>query len=304
MRIYEDVTQLVGNTPMMRVSKLEKEEGAKAALYAKLEYFNPSGSIKDRAALNMILEAEKSGILKKGGTIIEPTSGNTGIGLASLGRRLGYKVVIVMPGNMSDERKKIIKAYGAELVLSPAENGMKGAIDMAHEIKAKTDDAVILDQFTNENNSFAHAQTARELFEDMDGNIDIAVACVGTGGTVTGIGETLKSMKSDIKIVAVEPDSSAVLSGQLPGTHKIQGIGAGFVPKILNTKIYDEVIKVSDACAFELLNKVAKIEGILLGISSGAAIAGAVELAKREENQGKNIIVICPDTGERYLSVL
>lgn len=304
MRVYEDITKLVGNTPIMKLSNFEKEEDARAALYAKLEYFNPTGSIKDRPTLNMILEAEKVGMLKQGGTIIEPTSGNTGIGIAAIGRRLGYKVVIVMPENMSEERKKIIKAYGAELVLSPVDKGMKGAIAMAEELKQQTEGAVILGQFTNVNNSLAHKKTAQEIFDDMDGQVDIVVIGVGTGGTVTGIGETLKAMKSDVKIVAIEPEASAVLSGEGPGKHKIQGIGAGFVPEILNTDIYDEIVKICDDEAFDTLHKLAAFEGILLGISSGAAVAGALKLAKKEENIGKNIVAICPDTGLRYLSMI
>ncbi|MBF0980863.1 MAG: cysteine synthase A [Clostridiales bacterium] len=303
MRIYDDVTKLVGNTPIVKLTKLEEQENLKAAIYAKLEYFNPTGSIKDRPALNMIVEAEKAGLLQKGGTIIEPTSGNTGIGIAAIGRRLGYEVVIVMPENMSEERKKIIKAYGAKLVLSPADQGMKGAIAVAEETARKTG-GIILGQFTNPNNSLAHIKTAHEILDDMDGDVDIVVAGVGTGGTVTGLGETLKSVKPEIKVFAVEPTTSCVLSGGNAGKHGIQGIGAGFIPDILNKSAYDEVITVSTEDAYDLLYKIAGSEGLLLGISSGAAVAAAVELAGKAENEGKNIVVICPDTGLRYLSLL
>lgn len=303
MRIYDDVTKLVGNTPIVKLEKLGEQENLKAAIYAKLEYFNPTGSIKDRPALNMIVEAEKAGLLKKGGTIIEPTSGNTGIGIAAIGRRLGYEVVIVMPENMSEERKKIIKAYGAKLVLSPADQGMKGAIAVAEET-AKQTGGIILGQFTNPNNSLAHIKTAHEILDDMDGDVDIVVAGVGTGGTVTGLGETLKSVKPEIKVFAVEPTTSCVLSGGNAGKHGIQGIGAGFIPDILNKSAYDEVITVSTEDAYDLLYKIAGSEGLLLGISSGAAVAAAVELAGKAENEGKNIVVICPDTGLRYLSLL
>ena len=303
MRIYDDVTKLVGNTPIVKLTKLEEQENLKAAIYAKLEYFNPTGSIKDRPALNMIVEAEKAGLLQKGGTIIEPTSGNTGIGIAAIGRRLGYEVVIVMPENMSEERKKIIKAYGAKLVLSPADQGMKGAIAVAEETARKTG-GIILGQFTNPNNSLAHIKTAHEILDDMDGDVDIVVAGVGTGGTVTGLGETLKSVKPEIKVFAVEPTTSCVLSGGNAGKHGIQGIGAGFIPDILNKSAYDEVITVSTEDAYDLLYKIAGSEGLLLGISSGAAVAAAVELASKAENEGKNIVVICPDTGLRYLSLL
>ena len=303
MRIYDDVTKLVGNTPIVKLAKLGEQENLKAAIYAKLEYFNPTGSIKDRPALNMIVEAEKAGLLKKGGTIIEPTSGNTGIGIAAIGRRLGYEVVIVMPENMSEERKKIIKAYGAKLVLSPADQGMKGAIAVAEETARKTG-GIILGQFTNPNNSLAYIKTAHEILDDMDGNVDIVIAGVGTGGTVTGLGETLKSVKPEIKVFAVEPTTSCVLSGGNAGKHGIQGIGAGFIPEILNKSAYDEVITVSTEDAYDLLYKIAGSEGLLLGISSGAAVAAAVELAGKAENEGKNIVVICPDTGLRYLSLL
>lgn len=303
MRIYDDVTKLVGNTPIVKLAKLGEQENLKAAIYAKLEYFNPTGSIKDRPALNMIVEAEKAGLLQKGGTIIEPTSGNTGIGIAAIGRRLGYEVVIVMPENMSEERKKIIKAYGAKLVLSPADQGMKGAIAVAEETARKTG-GIILGQFTNPNNSLAHIKTAHEILDDMDGDVDIVVAGVGTGGTVTGLGETLKSVKPEIKVFAVEPTTSCVLSGGNAGKHGIQGIGAGFIPDILNKSAYDEVITVSTEDAYDLLYKIAGSEGLLLGISSGAAVAAAVELAGKAENEGKNIVVICPDTGLRYLSLL
>lgn len=303
MRIYDDVTKLVGNTPIVKLEKLGEQENLKAAIYAKLEYFNPTGSIKDRPALNMIVEAEKAGLLKKGGTIIEPTSGNTGIGIAAIGRRLGYEVVIVMPENMSEERKKIIKAYGAKLVLSPADQGMKGAIAVAEET-AKQTGGIILGQFTNPNNSLAHIKTAHEILDDMDGNVDIVIAGVGTGGTVTGLGETLKSVKPEIRVIAVEPTTSCVLSGGNAGKHGIQGIGAGFIPEILNKSAYDEVITVSTEDAYDLLYKIAGSEGLLLGISSGAAVAAAVELAGKAENEGKNIVVICPDTGLRYLSLL
>lgn len=303
MRIYDDITKLVGNTPILHLQNTEKNRNLKAKIFAKLEYFNPAGSVKDRVALNMIKEAEKAGLLKEGGTIIEPTSGNTGIGLAAMGRALGYEAIIVMPESMSEERRKLVKAYGAQLVLSPAAKGMKGAIEKAEEIQANSDNAVILGQFTNYANPAAHKQTAKEIFEDMEGKVDIVVMGVGTGGTITGVGETLKAQIPNVKIVAVEPEGSPVLSGGDAGSHKIQGIGAGFVPAILNTSIYDEIIKIGDGEALEMLKTLASSEGILLGISSAAAVLAAKKLAEKPENAGKNILAICPDTGERYLSL-
>lgn len=303
MRIYDDITKLVGNTPILHLQNTEKNRNLKAKIFAKLEYFNPAGSVKDRVALNMIKEAEKAGLLKEGGTIIETTSGNTGIGLAAMGRALGYEAIIVMPESMSEERRKLVKAYGAQLVLSPAAKGMKGAIEKAEEIQANSDNAVILGQFTNYANPAAHKQTAKEIFEDMEGKVDIVVMGVGTGGTITGVGETLKAQIPNVKIVAVEPEGSPVLSGGDAGSHKIQGIGAGFVPAILNTSIYDEIIKIGDGEALEMLKTLAASEGILLGISSAAAVLAAKKLAEKPENAGKNILAICPDTGERYLSL-
>ena len=287
----------------MELTHIEKELNLKAKILAKLEYFNPAGSVKDRVAKSILDDAEASGRLKKGGTIIEPTSGNTGIGLASVAAARGYKLVIVMPETMSIERRQLIKAYGAELVLSEGAKGMKGAIAKAEELAQQIEGSIVAGQFVNPANPKAHREhTGPEIFEDTDGNVDIFVAGVGTGGTVTGVGEYLKSKKPSVKIVAVEPQTSAVLSTGVAGPHKIQGIGAGFVPEVLNTKVYDEIIPVSNEDAFANGKLIGKKEGVLVGISSGAALTAAIELAQREENAGKNIVVLLPDTGDRYLS--
>lgn len=302
-KIYTSADQLIGKTPLLELSNIEKELGLKAKLLAKLEYFNPAGSVKDRVAKAMIDDAEKSGKLKPTSVIIEPTSGNTGIGLAAVAAARGYRIIIVMPETMSIERRQLMKAYGAELVLSEGAKGMKGAIAKAEELASEIPDSFIPSQFTNPSNPKAHFETTGpEIFEDTDGNVDIFVAGVGTGGTVTGIGEYLKSKKPDVKIVAVEPASSAVLSTDVAGPHKIQGIGAGFVPEVLNTKIYDEIIPVTNEDAFSTGKLIGRSEGVLVGISSGAAAWAAIELAKRPENEGKNIVVLLPDTGDRYLS--
>ncbi len=302
-KIYTSADQLIGKTPLLELSNIEKELGLKAKLLAKLEYFNPAGSVKDRVAKAMIDDAEKSGKLKPTSVIIEPTSGNTGIGLAAVAAARGYRIIIVMPETMSIERRQLMKAYGAELVLSEGAKGMKGAIAKAEELASEIPDSFIPSQFTNPSNPKAHFETTGpEIFEDTDGNVDIFVAGVGTGGTITGIGEYLKSKKPDVKIVAVEPASSAVLSTGVAGPHKIQGIGAGFVPEVLNTKIYDEIIPVTNEDAFSTGKLIGRSEGVLVGISSGAAAWAAIELAKRPENEGKNIVVLLPDTGDRYLS--
>lgn len=302
-KIYTSADQLIGKTPLLELSNIEKELGLKAKLLAKLEYFNPAGSVKDRVAKAMIDDAEKSGKLKPTSVIIEPTSGNTGIGLAAVAAARGYRIIIVMPETMSIERRQLMKAYGAELVLSEGAKGMKGAIAKAEELASEIPDSFIPSQFTNPSNPKAHFETTGpEIFEDTDGNVDIFVSGVGTGGTVTGIGEYLKSKKPDVKIVAVEPASSAVLSTGVAGPHKIQGIGAGFVPEVLNTKIYDEIIPVTNEDAFSTGKLIGRSEGVLVGISSGAAAWAAIELAKRPENEGKNIVVLLPDTGDRYLS--
>ncbi len=302
VKIYTDAYELIGKTPILRLAKIEQANGLKAKLFAKLEYFNLTGSVKDRVALNMISDAEKSGKLKKGSVIIEPTSGNTGIGIAAVGTSKGYRVIIVMPDTMSIERRKIIKAYGAEIVLSDGKLGMKGAIQKADEL-AKELNGVILGQFTNPANPEIHYKTTgREIFEDMNGNVDYLVSSVGTGGTITGTGKILKELIPNIKVVAVEPAGSPVLSKGYSGSHKIQGIGAGFVPKTLDVSVYDEVIAVTDDDAFDYARMVGKTEGVLVGISSGAALKAAVELAMREENSGKNIVVIFPDGGDRYFS--
>ena len=302
-KIYTSADQLIGRTPLLELTNIEKELNLKAKLLAKLEYFNPAGSVKDRVAKSILDDAEASGRLKKGGTIIEPTSGNTGIGLASVAAARGYKLVIVMPETMSVERRQLIKAYGAELVLSEGAKGMKGAIAKAEELAQQIEGSIIAGQFVNPANPKAHREhTGPEIYEDTDGSVDIFVAGVGTGGTVTGVGEYLKSKKPSVKVVAVEPQTSAVLSTGVAGPHKIQGIGAGFVPDVLNTKIYDEIIPVSNEDAFEYGKLVGKKEGVLVGISSGAALRAAVEVAKREENAGKTIVVLLPDTGDRYLS--
>ncbi len=302
-KIYISADQLIGRTPLLELTHIEKELGLKAKIVAKLEYFNPAGSVKDRVAKAMLDDAEKKGILKPDTVIIEPTSGNTGIGLASVAAARGYRLIIVMPETMSVERRQIMKAYGAELVLSDGSKGMSGAIAQAEELHREIKNSIIAGQFVNPANPQAHRETTGpEIYEDTDGEVDIFVAGVGTGGTVTGVGEYLKSKKPDVKIVAVEPKTSAVLSTGKAGKHGIQGIGAGFVPEILNTKIYDEIIPVSDESAFEYGRLVGKKEGVLVGISSGAALCAAVELAKRPENEGKTIVVLLPDTGDRYLS--
>lgn len=302
-KIYTSADQLIGKTPLMELTHIEEEYGLKAKILAKLEYFNPAGSVKDRVAKAMIDEAERSGKLTKDSVIIEPTSGNTGIGLAAVAAARGYRIIIVMPETMSVERRQIMKAYGAELVLSDGTKGMKGAIEKAEELSREIPGSFIPGQFVNPANPQAHRDTTGpEIYEDTDGDVDIFVAGVGTGGTLTGVGEYLKSKKEEVKIVAVEPKSSAVLSEGTPGSHKIQGIGAGFVPEILNTNIYDEIIAVSDEDAFTSGKMIGQKEGILVGISSGAALWAAVELAKRSENEGKTIVVLLPDTGDRYLS--
>ena len=303
MKIYQNATELIGKTPLLELTHIEKALGLKARILAKIEYFNPAGSVKDRIAKAMIDEAEASGKLKPDSVIIEPTSGNTGIGLASVAAARGYKIIIVMPETMSVERRQLMKAYGAELVLTEGAKGMKGAIAKAEELAKEIPNSFIPGQFVNPANPQAHRETTGpEIYEDTDGNVDIFVAGVGTGGTVTGVGEYLKSKKSDIKVVAVEPATSAVLSTGVAGSHKIQGIGAGFVPDVLNTKVYDEIIPVSNEDAFATGKLIGKSEGVLVGISSGAATAAAIELAKRPENEGKTIVVLLPDTGDRYLS--
>lgn len=303
MALYKSADELIGNTPLLELSHLEKKFNLKAKIFAKLEYFNVTGSIKDRVAKSMIIEAEKSGILKPNSVIIEPTSGNTGIGLASVGTSRGYKVIIVMPETMSKERRQLIKAYGAELVLTDGSKGMNGAIEKAEELAKEIPNSFIAGQFTNPANPAIHRDTTGpEIWKDTEGKIDILVAGVGTGGTITGIGEFLKSKNPKIKIVAVEPASSPVLSKGISGSHKIQGIGAGFIPKVLNTKIYDEIIPINDEDAFETGRLLGQTEGILIGISSGAALSAALKLANQDENAGKNIVVILPDTGDRYLS--
>lgn len=301
--IYTSADQLIGKTPLLELTHIEKEYGLKAKILAKLEYFNPAGSVKDRVAKAMIDDAEKRGLLKKGSVIIEPTSGNTGIGLASVAAARGYKIVIVMPETMSIERRQLIKAYGAEIVLTEGAKGMKGAIAKAEELSREIPGSFIPGQFINPANPDAHrSSTGPEIYQDTDGKVDYFVAGVGTGGTVTGVGEYLKSKKPNIRIVAVEPASSAVLSTGIAGSHKIQGIGAGFVPEVLNTSIYDEVIPVTNEDSFRTGKLIGRKEGILVGISSGAAAWAAIELAKRPENEGKTIVVLLPDTGDRYLS--
>ena len=301
--IYTSAEQLIGNTPLVELTHIEKELGLKARLIAKLELFNPAGSVKDRVALAMINDAEKRGVLNKDSVIIEPTSGNTGIGLASVAAARGYKLIIVMPDSMSVERRQIMKAYGAQLVLSPGAKGMPGAIELANQLAASTPNSFIAGQFVNPANVMAHyATTGPEIYSATDGKVDIFVAGVGTGGTITGTGKYLKEQNSKIKVVAVEPAASPVLSKGVKGPHGIQGIGAGFVPDILDTGIYDEIIPVKDEDAFTYGRLMGKKEGVLVGISSGAALAAAVELARREENAGKQIVVLIPDTGDRYLS--
>ena len=303
MKTYDTITDLIGSTPLLKLNRFAAAESLGAEVYAKLEYFNPAGSVKDRIAYAMITDAEKSGALKPGSVIIEPTSGNTGIGLAAVAAARGYRIIIVMPETMSVERRQLMKAYGAELVLTEGAKGMKGAIAKAQELAAQTPDSFIPGQFTNPANPSAHrATTGPEIWNDTDGTVDIFVAGVGTGGTLTGVGEYLKSQNSNVKVVAVEPAGSPVLSKGVAGAHKIQGIGAGFVPDTLNTKIYDEIITVENEDAFATGRELARKEGLLVGISSGAAVWAAAQLAKRPENQGKRIVVLLPDTGDRYLS--
>lgn len=303
MAVYNNVTELIGKTPILKLNNFAKAESVDANIFAKLEYFNPAGSVKDRIANAMISDAEAKGELKPGATIIEPTSGNTGIGLASVGTAKGYKVILTMPETMSVERRNLVKAYGAEVVLTEGAKGMKGAIEKANELKDATPGAVILGQFVNPANPKAHYETTGpEIWADTEGKVDAFIAGVGTGGTLSGVGKYLKEQNPDVKIFAVEPETSPVLSEGHGGAHKIQGIGAGFVPDTLNTSVYDEVIPVPNEAAFETGNKIAKTEGILVGISSGAAVWAAEQLAARDEFKGKNIVVLLPDTGDRYLS--
>ena len=302
-KIYTSADQLIGRTPLLELVHLEKELGLEAKILAKLEYFNPAGSVKDRIAKAMVDDAESRGLLKPGSVIIEPTSGNTGIGLASVAAARGYRIIIVMPETMSVERRQLMKAYGAELVLTEGAKGMKGAIAKADELAKEIPNSFIPGQFVNPANPAVHrATTGPEIWEDTDGQVDIFVAGVGTGGTVTGVGEYLKSQNPDVKVVAVEPAGSPVLSKGTPGAHKIQGIGAGFVPAVLNIGVYDEIIAVENEAAFAAGKKIGKSEGVLVGISSGAAVSAAIELAKRPENKGKTIVALLPDTGDRYLS--
>lgn len=303
MKIYKSAEQLIGKTPLLRLSGIEKKYALKANLIGKLEYLNPAGSAKDRVAKAMLDDAEARGIITDGAVIIEPTSGNTGIGLASVAASRGYRTVIVMPDSMSEERRAIIRAYGAELVLTDASLGMKGSIEKAEALSREIPNSFIPSQFDNPANAKAHEETTGpEIWEDTDGNVDIFVACVGTGGTVTGVGRYLKSQNENVQVVAVEPEASPLLSKGISGPHAIQGIGANFIPSVLDTSIYDEIITVSDDDAFTIGKEVGKCEGILVGISSGAALSAAIELAKRTENEGKNIVVLLPDTGDRYLS--
>lgn len=302
-KIYKDATELIGNTPLVEFNHIEKKEGLNAKILAKLEYFNPAGSVKDRIAKEMIEDAERKGTLKPGATIIEPTSGNTGIGLASIATAKGYKAIIVMPETMSVERRNIIKAYGAEIVLTEGAKGMKGAIAKAEELSKEIPDSFVAGQFVNPANPEAHRKTTGpEIWNDTDGDVDIFIAGVGTGGTLTGVGEYLKEKKPDVKIVALEPATSPVLSEGKSGAHKIQGIGAGFVPDVLNTKVYDEIITVENDDAFATGKLLAKHEGVLVGISSGAALWAAIDYAKRPENKGKTIVALLPDNGDRYYS--
>lgn len=301
--IYKGALGLIGNTPLVEFTHIEKAFGLEAKILAKLEYFNPAGSVKDRIAKEMIEDAEEKGLLKEGSTIIEPTSGNTGIGLAAIAAAKGYRIIIVLPETMSIERRNIIKAYGAELVLTDGTKGMKGAIAKAEELAKEIENSFIPGQFENPANPAAHKKTTGpEIWNDTDGNVDAFVAGVGTGGTLTGVGQYLKAKKSDVEVIAVEPETSPVLSQGYAGAHKIQGIGAGFVPKTLNTEVYNEVVLVKDDDAFKYSKAIAKEEGILVGISSGAALAAAIEYAKRAENKGKNIVVLLPDSGDRYYS--
>ncbi|HBZ02370.1 MAG TPA: cysteine synthase A [Lachnospiraceae bacterium] len=302
-RIFKGTTELIGNTPLVEVANIEKDLGLEATILVKLEYLNPAGSVKDRIAKAMIEDAEKKGLLKEGSVIIEPTSGNTGIGLASIAASKGYRIILTMPETMSVERRNILKAYGAEIVLTEGTKGMKGAIEKANELASEIPDSFIPGQFVNPANPAIHrATTGPEIWNDTDGNVDIFIAGVGTGGTVTGVGEYLKEKNPAVKVVALEPESSPVLSEGKAGAHKIQGIGAGFVPDVLNTKIYDEIFKAPNENAFETAKYLAKKEGISVGISSGAALYGAIELAKRPENKGKVIVALLPDSGDRYYS--
>ena len=300
---YTSADQLIGHTPLLELVHMEKDYGLEARILAKLEYFNPAGSVKDRVAKSMVDDAESKGLLKPGSVIIEPTSGNTGIGLASVAAARGYRIIIVMPETMSIERRQIMKAYGAELVLTDGTKGMKGAIEKAEELSKEIPDSFIPGQFVNPANPAAHkASTGPEIWEDTEGTVDIFVAGIGTGGTITGVGQFLKSKKPSVKIVGIEPASSPILTKGTSGSHKIQGIGAGFIPEVLDTKIYDEIIPVENEDAFAVGKQIGKSEGILVGISSGAALWAAIQLAKRSENKGKNIVVLLPDTGDRYLS--
>ncbi|HEY5525134.1 MAG TPA: cysteine synthase A [Clostridium sp.] len=302
-KIYKNVTELIGRTPLVELTNYNKNNNLKGIIIGKVEFFNPAGSVKDRIAKAIVDDAEEKGLLKKGSVIIEATSGNTGIGLASVAAARGYRIILTMPETMSVERRNLLKAYGAELVLTEGAKGMKGAIAKAEELAVETENSFIAHQFENEANPAIHrATTGPEIYEDTDGKVDIFVAGIGTGGTITGVGEYLKSKNPNVKIVAVEPAASPVLSGGKPGPHKIQGIGAGFVPNTLNTKIYDEIIAVENEDAFATGRALSRNEGLLVGISSGAAVYAATELAKREENAGKIIVVLLPDTGERYLS--
>ncbi len=302
-KIYNGATELIGNTPLVRLAHIEKKYNLEARLLAKLEYFNPSGSVKDRIAKEMIEDAEKKGILKPGSVIIEPTSGNTGIGLAAIAAAKGYRLIIVLPETMSVERRNIIKAYGAEIVLTDGSKGMKGAIEKAEELAGETEGSFIPGQFENLSNPEAHRKTTGpEIWEDTGGEVDIFVAGVGTGGTITGVGGYLKEKKPGVKVIAVEPETSPVLSKGTAGAHKIQGIGAGFVPKTLDTEVYNEIVAVSDADSFNYSRELAKEEGILTGISSGAALCAAINTAKKEESKGKTIVVLLPDSGDRYYS--
>ncbi len=304
-RIYKSLIELIGNTPLLELTNYENNHGLNAHILGKLEYFNPAGSVKDRISKAMLEDAEAKGLLKEGSVIVEPTSGNTGIGLASVAASKGYRIILTMPDTMSVERRTLLKAYGAELVLTPGAKGMLGAIEKAEELADEIPNAFIPAQFNNPANPAAHRNTTGpEIWNDTDGEVDIFVACVGTGGTITGIGEYLKSQNPNIRVVAVEPDGSPVLSEGKSGPHKIQGIGAGFVPAVLNTDIYDEVIRVTNQNAFDTVRELSNTEGLLVGISSGAAAWAAAQLAKRPENAGKTIVTILPDTGERYLSTL
>lgn len=303
MNIYSNVTELVGHTPIVELQKIAKAEGIKARIFAKLENYNPTGSMKDRVALAMIRDAEASGKLTAGGTIIEPTSGNTGIGLAAIGAYLGYKVIIVMPDSMSVERRKLMQIYGAELVLTPGAKGMSGAIAKANEFVAEMDNAIVAGQFDNPANPKAHYDvTGPEIWAQMDGKVDALVAGVGTGGSLSGNGRYLKDQRADIQVIAVEPKASAVLSGGQAGPHALQGIGAGFVPGALDTEVYDEVMPIANKDALAMVGRLARKEGLFMGISSAAALLGALQWAKRDENEGKNVVVLLPDTGMRYLS--